>query len=629
MYFAGKFVQFLQFCGIIAVSQELPAAEDWPGYVYNISKPEQVAKETVIEDDPNDAVNVLGNWVSPEYKPLYSVALPIPPVLEPKQNYTNPTSGRPMHYYEMEIKPFLQQIYPNLGATRLVGYNAMSPGPTIIVPRGTETVMRVANSADQENAVHLHGSYSRAPWDGWAEDLTFPGQYKDYYYPNTMTARTMWYHDHAMHKTAENAYFGQAGIYIVTDPAEDSLNLPAGYGKFDIPLMLNSKQYNPDGTLYSPANERDSLWGDVIHVNGQPWPFFDVQPRKYRLRFLNAAVSRSFALYFAKTDDVNSRLDFQVIASDTGLFTEPVTTNKIYVSSGERYEIVFDFSQYIGESIEIRNIPDVDNLGTDRNYEKTGQVMKINVASTLAEPDTSEVPSRLRAVDFPPAGNGIDHSFRFHRSRSEWLINGVGFSDVQNRVLANVPRGTVEIWELENFSGGWTHPIHLHLVDFRILSRQGGRRNGVVEPYESKGLKDVVWLARNERVLVEAHYAPWDGVYMFHCHNLVHEDNDMMAVFNVTSLPDFGYDNSGRFVDPMQPEFRAQSYNKDEMGARSGSFAAQAIESKMRYLAEANPYPDPEGVESALTQYWATKTAEGAQSTPPPSPVSRVRRFRV
>ncbi|KAH8846760.1 hypothetical protein MCOR02_011571 [Pyricularia oryzae] len=627
MYFPGKVVQFLQFCGIIAV-EVVPIAEDWPGYVYNISAIEKAAKNFVIEDNPLDAIVTRGNWVSPEYKNLYSVALPIPPVLESKRTLTNPTTGRPMHYYEVEIRPFMQQIYPDLGATRLVGYNGMSPGPTVIVPRDTETVMRFANNADQENAVHLHGSYSRAPWDGWAEDLTFPGQYKDYYYPNTQTARTLWYHDHAMHKTAENAYFGQAGFYMITDPAEDALNLPSGYGKFDIPLMLNSKQYNSNGTLYSPRNERDSLWGDVIHVNGQPWPFFDVQPRKYRLRFLNAAVSRNFALYFTKTNDLNARLDFQVIASDSGLFTEPVTTNKIYVSSGERYEVVVDFAQYAGQSIEIRNIPDVDNLGTDRNYEKTGQVMKINVAeaSTLAEPDTSVVPSRLRAVNFPSGGNGIDHSFRFHRSRSEWLINGVGFSDVNNRVLANVPRGTVEIWELENVSGAWTHPIHMHLVDFRIISRQGGARNGVVEPYESKGLKDVVWLARNEKVLVEAHYAPWDGVYMFHCHNLIHEDNDMMAVFNVTSLPDFGYGDSARFVDPMQPEFRAKSYSADEMSARAGSFTPQAIDNQLRSLAEANPYPDPEGVKAALQQYWATKTAE---STPAPTPISRVRRLRV
>jgi FtsP/CotA-like multicopper oxidase with cupredoxin domain len=117
---------------------------------------------------------------------------------------------------------------------------------------------------------------------------------------------------------------GQAGAYILTDAAEDVLGLPSGYGKYDIPLVLNSKQYNADGTLFSTVGEDQSLWGDVIEVNGQPWPFFNVEPRKYRLRFLNAAVSRSFALYFVNSNALNARLPFQVIASDTGLLTEPV-----------------------------------------------------------------------------------------------------------------------------------------------------------------------------------------------------------------------------------------------------------------------------------------------------------------
>ena len=123
----------------------------------------------------------------------------------------------------------------------------------------------------------------RAPFDGWAEDVTEPGQYKDYCklhdspvsfwqplisidYPNQQSARTLWYHDHAIHHTAENAYYGQAGFYILHDSEEDALGLPSG--DYDIPLALSSKQYNRDGSLYSPANERDSLFGDVIHVNG-------------------------------------------------------------------------------------------------------------------------------------------------------------------------------------------------------------------------------------------------------------------------------------------------------------------------------------------------------------------------
>lgn len=161
----------------------------------------------------------------------------------------------------------------------------------------------------------------------------------------------------------------------------------------------------------------------------------------------------------------------------------------------------------------------IDTVGVDEEYENTDKVMKFVVGSTPVS-DTSKVPSTLRTVPFPPASSGIDHHFRFHRSNGEWQINDVGFADAANRVLAKVPQGKVEIWELENSSGGWTHPIHVHLVDFKVLQRNGRG----VEPYESAGLKDVVWLGKNEVVLVEAHYAPWNGVYMFHCHNLIHED---------------------------------------------------------------------------------------------------------
>lgn len=125
-------------------------------------------------------------------------------------------------------------------------------------------------------------------------------------------------------KTAKNAYAGQAGMYLVTDPSEDALNLPSGYGEYDIPLMLTARQYNTDGTLSSLDGELVSLWGDVIEVNGQPWPYLRVEPRKYRFRFLDAAVSRSFALYFVDSANAYTLIPFQIIASDSGLLERPV-----------------------------------------------------------------------------------------------------------------------------------------------------------------------------------------------------------------------------------------------------------------------------------------------------------------
>lgn len=98
----------------------------------------------------------------------------------------------------MEIKPFNQTIYPDLGPAQLVGYDGISPGPTVIIPRGVESIVRFVNNAELENSVHLHGSPTRAPFDGWAEDITSPGEYKDYYFPNFQSGRMNWYHDHAM-----------------------------------------------------------------------------------------------------------------------------------------------------------------------------------------------------------------------------------------------------------------------------------------------------------------------------------------------------------------------------------------------------------------------------------------------
>lgn len=170
----------------------------------------------------------------------------------------------------------------------------------------------------------------------------------------------------------------------------------------------------------------------------------------------------------------------------------------------ERYEVVFDFTNYAGQAIELRNLAKAGGIGVDDDYENTDKVMRFIVGSDPVV-DTSVVPATLREVPFPPEKEGIDHHFRFHRSNGQWLINDVGFADVEHRVLANVPRGTVEIWELENRSDGWSHPIHVHLVDFKVLSRTGNR--GVM-PYEAEGLKDVVWLGRGETVVVEAHYAP-------------------------------------------------------------------------------------------------------------------------
>jgi bilirubin oxidase len=365
------------------------------------------------------------------------------------------------------------------------------------------------------------------------------------------------------------------------------------------------------------------VWGDVIHVNGQPWPFYNVQPRKYRFRILNSALSRNFDLYLVKSNALSTKIPYKVIASDSGLLTGPVQVTDLKVAVAERYEIVIDFTSYAGQTLELRNIQDAGGVGVDEEYANTDKVMKFVVSKT-AVADTSNVPATLRNVPFPPSSSGIDHHFRFHRSNSQWLINDVGFADAANRVLAKVPRGKVEIWELENSSGGWTHPIHVHLVDFRVISRNGRG----VEPYEAAGLKDVVWLGTNEVVRVEAHYAPWNGVYMFHCHNLIHEDQDMMAAFNVTKLQDFGYDEVTDFGDPEDRRWSARPFTQTDFKARTGPFTQQSISARVQEIAREQPYSERAQVEEALDEAWADGSAEKRDvSGKATSPIPRYRRF--
>lgn len=452
------------------------------------------------------------DWDSPVYKDLFQYPMPIAPIKNKTDTFTFP-NGPPIDYYEVDIKPFEQQVYPNLGKTRLVGYDGMAPGPTFMMKKGREAVVRFINRSDRPNSVHLHGSYSRAPFDGWADDTTEVGQYKDYYYPNSQAARTLWYHDHAIEHTAENAYMGQAGFYILHD--DEELKVPGlPQGQYDIPIALSSKRYNPDGTLWSPEanNEDKNLFGDVVHANGQPWPYFKVEPRKYRLRFLNAAISRSFELYFEPSAKTGTRANMKVVGSDAGLLLNPVDTTQLDISMAERWEVVFDFSTFKNQNVTLRSnakVADVDP------YLHTDKVMRFVVGDTVTSQEKNDnLPAKLRDVPFPPNKDGLDHSFEFQRQGGQWKVNGKVWADgPEERVLAKPKRGSVERWSLKNGAGGWTHPVHIHLIDFQIVSRKGGARNEV-RPYEKVALKDVVWLNTNEEVNVIARYAPWDGLYM-------------------------------------------------------------------------------------------------------------------
>ena len=424
-----------------------------------------------------------------------------------KSTETTP-DGRTINFFSVEIKNFTQQIYPDLGPAHLVGFNGTAPGPTYYVERGTETIIRYLNNGVESAAVHLHGSYTHAAWDGWASDELEIGQWKDYYYPNTESARPIWYHGHPDGHTSTDAYYGQAGIYIIYDPAEDALGLPTG--KYDMPLTITDKLYQANGDLATPNASPINFFGDTIQVNEQPWPYMAVEPRKYRLRLYDMSLSRPYTLYFEQEN--GDWIDFQVIASDSGLFGGPVTTNDLTMAMGERYEVVIDFSPYAGQNITLGNSFDI---GYIESFANTDKVMRFTVGNSVSDnTNNGAVPSTLNGdIQWPAQRTTVDHTFNFQMGGEDtWTINGVDFNDINNRVLARPPMGTVELWEVHHTGGPAVHPVHVHLVNFQIVSRTGGSRG--LLPYETAGLKDVVLLEPGETVQMLAYYGPWNGVYM-------------------------------------------------------------------------------------------------------------------
>ena len=404
----------------------------------------------------------------------------------------------------------------------MTGYNGTAPGPTYMVPRGHETVVRCLNQGSGPAAMHLHGSYTHSPWDGWADDEMQVGQYKDYYYPNSENARSIWYHDHTDGSTAHNAYYGQAGVYIIYDPAEDSLALPSG--NYDVPLAITDRLYSSNGDLASPSSNTNfgtGFYGDTIEVNGQPWPYLAVEPRKYRLRLYDMSLSRPYQLSFA--DENGNTAEFQVIASDSGLFDSPVSTSNVVIAMGERYEVIVDFSSFSGQNVTLKNSLQVAGI---QSFTNTDKVMMFTVGNSVSDSSNNgPVPSTLNgAIEWPEKKTTPDYTFRFQVSPNnisshvantnntqqggdaQWTINGVDFNDVKNRVLAKPEQGSTQLWTLVHASGPVVHPVHIHLVNLQVVSRTGGSRG--VLPYEAAGLKDTVLLEPGETVQVLAYFGP-------------------------------------------------------------------------------------------------------------------------
>ena len=444
----------------------------------------------------------------------FTQTLNIPPVLNPTSRTSTTDS------YDLALREADVEIIPGK-LTRIMGFNGLTPGPTIRARVGRQVVMSHSNGlpvttlggAPGDVAIHLHGGHVPSSEDGFPTDTVPPGATRRYTYPNNQLPATLWYHDHLMGYTGPHVWFGMAGFYILTDDYEDGLGLPSG--AYEIPLVIQDRNFDSTGKLVYTGS-RNGETGNAILVNGTIQPNFKVASRKYRFRVLNGSNMRKYQIALSNGQP------FHVLGMEGGFLPAPVKVTSLVLAPAERADIIVDFSSLpVGSSVVLQN-----SLGLG----STANIMRFDV--DRVETDTSQLPLELRPLEKLSASQAVrTRSFTFSGGMMgmmggvPWVINGKPFDP--NRVDADPKLGTLEIWEFRNMSM-MDHPAHPHQTMFQILDI-----NGNPPPPTHAGWKDTVNVPAMGTVRIIMRFADYAGKYVLHCHVLEHEDNAMMARFDV------------------------------------------------------------------------------------------------
>ena len=490
--------------------------------------------------------------------------LPLPEIIAPSGHRPSPDNPAvQLPYYRVAMRQFENKVHRDLKPTRFWGYGSSSPGPTFETRSGQGLLVEWVNELpeahllpidhsihgaeadkpDVRAVVHLHGAKAPPESDGYPENWYVPGKSAVCHYPNRQDATMLWYHDHTLGINRLNVFAGLFGIFLVRDEFEDSLNLPRG--KYEIPLVIYDRVFDLDGQLnYPVSGDPKSPWvpevfGDAVLVNGKLFPYLEVGPRRYRFRVLNGANGRFFHLTLSRGPTSNGTV--HQIGTDQGLLPAPVPLQRLSIAPGERADLIVDFSSRDfsgagGGNVILKN----DNLN----------VMQFRVAPNGPR-DTSVLPQTLRPVPKIPESSAVKTRMLtlvevtdLVQRPVRMLLNNVHWS---KPVTENPVLDSVEIWNLINTTDD-AHPIHLHLVKFQILDRRSFSvadywvKNEIKytapamppEPGEA-GWKDTVRADPGMVTRIIIRFEGFTGRYVWHCHILEHEDNEMMRPFDVVA----------------------------------------------------------------------------------------------
>ena len=427
-------------------------------------------------------------------------------------------------------------------------------GPVIRARTGQKVRIRFTNDIPAETIVHWHGLHVPADMDGHPRLVIGRGETYIYEFEIHNRAGTYWYHPHPHGRTGHQVYGGMAGFFLVSDEEEESAGLPTG--EYDIPLVIQDRAFdNSNQLVYLSGHHMEQMigfLGDWIMVNGRPDFALSAATRPYRLRILNGSNSRIYRLAWKDGSPLT------VIGTDGGLLAKPAYRHYVMLGPGERIELWADFSSYsVGSETALVSLPfDAGVTGggrRGRGMMGSGAALPNGAAFPVFKvkfnrrgKTTNKLPDQLSEIGFNRTEEAVNAGYpkQFHllMRHMAWTINGRSFQMEAVAAEERVKLNSMEVWEFINTGGGsgmmgmmdMPHPIHLHGMQFQVLERRGVTHKGYVD----EGWKDTVLLMPGERIRLLVRFGDYPGLFLYHCHNLEHEDLGMMRNYLIENRPE-------------------------------------------------------------------------------------------
>ncbi len=410
-------------------------------------------------------------------------------------------------------------------------------GPVINLQNGQRVRIHFTNGLDEESIVHWHGLHVPPEADGHPRLAIDPGETYVYEFTVDDRAGTYWYHPHPHGRTGPQVYYGLAGLLLIHDEEEQALGLPSG--EYDVPLVIQDRLFDADNQLVYNPNQMMGFLGNRILVNGQPDFTLPVATRPYRLRLHNGSNSRIYKLAWEDGTPLT------VIATTGGLLEKPLQREYITLAPAQRLELWVDFSnRAVGDELRLVNLPSAAPDGGS-----TFPVLSVKVERE--ESASERLPERLSTTTWHNRDEAVNRNspreFTLAMTMGQgWTLNGRSFEMTDVAKDEIVKLGDLEIWEFINRGGGMgmgggmalPHPMHVHLLQFQVIEREidsAGRAawETLKDGYVDEGWLDTVLLMPGERVKILLKFEDFTGLYLYHCHNLEHEDMGMMRNFRV------------------------------------------------------------------------------------------------